>query len=409
MKRLRLLVVLLLFGSLTASSQVRWWGIYDFEVKKGGADSRPDLNGLPNSFTQLNVGQFQLFMDADISKTISATTMFSNTPPRSFDLKNLEVHLAYVTFQNLIGDAVSVSVGKILTPFGRFSKRQLATDNPLIGQPCFYAYQLNVSPVIGYLDSAHVAGAAQQYGDRLTAMYTGGYYVGAEAFGSFLNGFAEYGAAVMNAPLSASSGDYNLDRGLAFHGRAALHPAIWSTLGVSYAEGSFLQSAWTNQYFDSKIAHIDRFKQSTVGVDLLLSYLYYELNAEYIFNRFDAPYIVLQGDYLYTNGLPHGLSMNLDSNELLLDLKIETSLCPGLYLALRYDKLAFGDIQDPNPVSSTYGRSIPWDHSANRYAIGLGYKPEHSVLIKLGYEKTNLDLTPKPDLDVVGCAVVVSF
>jgi hypothetical protein len=409
LKRKWLLAALFLFSSMTAWSQIRWWGIYDFEVKKGGTDSRSDLNGLPNSFVQLNVGQFQLFMDADISKTISLTTMFSNTPPKSFDLKNLEVHLAYVTFQNLIGNSLSISAGKILTPFGKFSKRQLATDNPLIGQPCFYSYQLNASPVIGYLDSAHVAATAQQYGDRLTAMYTGGYYVGAEAFGSLFEGFVDYDAAVMNAPLSSASADYNLDKDLAFHGRAAIHPAIWSTIGASYAVGSFLQSVWTNQYFDTKIAPITRFKQSTYGADLLLSYLYYELNAEYIFNRFDSPYIVLQGDYLYTNGLSHGLSLNLDSKELLVDLKLEAPFYPGLYLAMRYDKLTFSDIADPDPASSTYRRTIPWDRGANRYAIGLGYKPDRSVLIKLGYERTDLDVTPKPDLDVVGCAVVVSF
>lgn len=409
LKRKLLLVLLLASISLSASAQVRWWGIYDFEVRKGGADSRADLNGQPNDYVQLSVGQFQLFMDADLSKTISLTTMLSNTPPKSFELKGLELHLAYVSFNNLVGNALSISAGKILTPFGRFSKRQLATDNPLIGLPCFYSYQLNASPVTGYLDSAGRASTLSQYGDRLTAMYTGGYYVGAEAFGSFLDGFLEYDVAAMNSPLSSSVGDYNLDKELALHGRVALHPAIWGTIGASYAGGSFLQPTWTNQYFDSKIAPLPSFKQSTYGLDLQLSYLFYDLNAEYIFNRFRSPYIILQGDYTYTNGVPYGTSLNLDSNELLVDLKLEAPFYPGLYLAARYDKLVFGDIKDPDSRSSTYGRSITWDRGASRYAVGLGFKPDHSVLIKLGYERTDLDVTPKPDLDVVGCAIVVSF
>jgi hypothetical protein len=409
LKRKRLIALFLFSCSLTASAQVRWWGIYDFEVRKGGVDSRAVLNGQPNDFVQLNVGQFQLFMEAELNRNISVTTMLSNTPPKSFELKGLEVHLAYVSFDDLLGNALSISAGKILTPFGRFSKRQLATDNPLIGQPCFYAYQLNASPVTGYLDSAGRADASKQYGDRLTAMYTGGYYVGAEAFGSLFDGLLEYDAAVMNSPLSSSVGDYNLDKDLSFHGRAALHLAIWGTIGASYAEGSFLQPTRTNQYFDSKIAPLNSFNQSTYGLDLLLSYLYYELNAEYIFNRFDSPYIVLQGDYTYTNGIPYGLSLNLDSNELLVDLKLEAPFYPGLYLAMRYDKLTFSDIKDPDIRSSTYGRSIPWDRGASRYAIGLGYKPDHSVLIKLGYEKTDLDIDPKPNLDVAACALVITF
>ncbi len=395
--------------SLTVSAQVRWWGIYDFEARKGGNDSRADLNGQPNEFVQLNVGQFQLFMEAELNRNISVTTMLSNTPPKSFELKGLELHLAYVSFNNLLGNALSISAGKILTPFGRFSKRQLATDNPLIGHPCFYSYRLHVSPVLGYLDSAGRASTATQYGDRLTAMYTGGYYVGAEAFGSLFGDLLDYDIAAMNSPLSSSVGDYNLDKDLAYHGRIAFHPAIWGTIGASFAEGSFLQPTWTNQYFASKIAPLNSFKQSTYGLDLLLSYLYYELNAEYIFNRFKSPYIVLEGDYTYTNGIPYGISLNLDSNELLVDLKLEAPFYPGLYLALRYDKLSFGDIKDPDARSSTYGRSIPWDRGASRYAVGLGYKPDHSVLIKLGYEKTDLEVNPKPDLDVVACAVVVSF
>jgi hypothetical protein len=315
--RKRLLILFVVCCSFSVSAQIRWWGIYDFEVRKGGAGSRADLNGQPNGYVQLNVGQFQLFMEGELNKSISVTTMLSNTPPKSFELKGLEMHLAYVTFSNLLGNALSISAGKILTPFGRFSKRQLATDNPLIGQPCFYSYQLNVSPVLGYLDSAGRANSAAQYGDRLTSMYTGGYYVGVEAFGSLLDDLVDYDLAAMNSPLSSSVGDYNLDKDLAFHGRVALHPAIWGTVGASYAEGSFLQPVWTNQYFDSKFAPLTSFKQSSYGLDLQLSYLYYELNAEYIFNRFKSPYIILVWDYTYTNGNPNGLSLNLDSNELL--------------------------------------------------------------------------------------------
>ena len=394
MKRKWLIVVFLFSCALPASSQIRWSGIYDFEIRKGGSDSQPDLNGQPNDFVQLNVGQFQLFLNADVSKTVSVTTMVSNTPTTTFDIKNLEVHLAYVTFNNLLGDALSLSVGKILTPFGRFSKRQLAPDNPLIGLPCFYSYSLNISPVTGYLDSAGNTRAQALYGGRLNAMYNGGYYVGAEALGSLFDGFLEYDAALMNSPLSATVGDYNLDKQLAFHGRAAFHPAIWGTLGASYAVGSFMQPTSTNQYFDSRIEPLTDFKQSTYGVDLLLSYLYYELNAEYVFNRFNSPYIVLEGDYSYVNGLKSGGAINLDSREYLLDLKLDAPFYPGLYLALRYDKLTFSDIVDPSLQSPTYGRTIPWDRSANRYAIGIGYKPEHGVLIKLGYEKTDIDINP---------------
>jgi hypothetical protein len=404
-----LISLLLFFCTFTLSAQVRWWGIYDFEIQKGGPASSPDLNSLPNNYLQVHVGQFQLFTEAEVSKSVTVMAMIANNPPKTFDLKQLEVRLACVTFNNLLGNALSICAGKILTPFGRFAKRQLAPDNPLIGQPLFFTYPLNVSSGTGYLDSAGSSNAQAQYGGRLNTIYNGGYYVGAEAFGSFLDGLTDYDVAIMNAPLSYAGGDYNVNKDISFHGRAAIHPAIWGTLGASYAVGSFMQPAWVNQYFDSWDAPVGSFKQTTYGLDLLLSYLYYELNAEYISNRFNSPYIVLKGGYLYDNGLKNGLSLNLDNQEYLVDLKLEAPFYPGLYMAIRYDHLMFDSIKDPASLSSTYGTSIQWGRNANRYAVALGYKPEHSILFKLGVERTEIDVHPKPNLDVVSCAMVITF
>jgi len=409
LKRLRLIALLLLSFALTGSAQIRWWGIFDFELQKGGKDSRSDLNGLVNDRTQFTTRQFQLFAEADVTSTITISTMIVNSPSRPFELKGLEFQLANVTFHNLLGEALSVSAGKIFTPFGRFVKRQLAPDNPLIGKPLFYTYPLNVSPVTGYLDSVGSFNAQSTFGARLNSIYTGGYYVGAEAFGSFLDGALEYDVALMNAPLAPIVVDYNVDEGLAFHGRVAVHPVIWGTLGVSYAIGSYMQSATQNAAFENRYRSVSQFDQSTVGIDLQLSYLYYELNAEYIANHFDAPYVIAQGVNAGTNGLSNATSLGLNSGEYFADLKIDAPFYPGLFLALRYDKLLSSDIRDPFRQSPTFGSSKPWNNAVGRYAIGIGYKPERSVLIKLGYETTDIDMKPKPNLDVFACALVVTF
>ncbi|HTY36362.1 MAG TPA: hypothetical protein VMH23_04580 [Bacteroidota bacterium] len=409
MKRARLITLLLVFCSLSAPAQIKWWGIFDFEFQKGGKESRSDLNGLVNDRPQFTTRQVQLFADADITKDISLSAMIVNSPSRPFELKGIEFQLANVTFHDLAGEALSISAGKIFTPFGRFTKRQLAPDNPLIGKPLFYTFPLNISPFTGYLDSAGALIAQNTFGSRMNSMYNGGYYVGLEAFGSFVQGTLEYDVALMNAPLAPIVVDYNVDNDIAFHGRVAVHPAIWGTLGFSFATGSYMQSSPQNLPFENKIGSVSQFKQSTFGADLQLSYLYYELNAEYIANHFGAPYILALGADAGNNGLAGATSMDLNSNEFFVDLKIDAPFYPGLFLAVRYDKLISSDIQDPYRLSPTFGASKPWNPDVGRYAVGIGYKPEHAVLLKVGYETTDISVNPRPNLDVFACALVITF
>lgn len=392
-----------------AAAQVKWWGIYDFEMLKGGADSREDLNSLPNNNLQINVHQFQLFMEADMDSSISITACLANSPLESPEFKEVTFQLAYVTFSNVLGDALSLSAGKIVTPFGLFAKRQLATDNPFVGYPLFFIYPQNVSPQTGYLDPGEVNAASAQYGGRLNTIYTGAYFVGAEAFGSFLDNLLQYDVALTNSPLSSTSSDYGVNNNPSVQGRISISPAIWGTFGVSYSSGPFMTPASTNQYFRDFFGSLGSYSQLTYGADATLSYLYYVLDAEYIFNRFKSPYIISNSYYQYISGLSQGTWLDLDSRELLIDLRIDAAFIPGLFLALRYDPVWFGSINDPDEQAKTFGKNITWNTNATLYAVGLGYKAAHSVLIKVDYQKTDFVETPKPKLDILGLAVVVSF
>ena len=234
-----------------------------------------------------------------------------------------------------------------------------------------------------------------------------GYFTGIEGFGSII-GLIDYDFACMNAPLSATNGDYNVDKGFAFHGRVAIHPSIWGTIGFSYAVGSFMQSSSVSQYFERYYAPLNSFDQSTYGADLLLSYLFFEINAEYIKNQFQSPYITYNSVYVYDSGFAGSYSRSLESQEYYIDVKLDAPFYPGLYLAVRYNALTFNNITGVL-ASSTNSSSIAWDQNVVRSAIGLGYKPDHRVLIKLGYERTSVDVQPAPDLDVWGCAIVVTL
>ncbi|HEY6953407.1 MAG TPA: hypothetical protein VI758_13445, partial [Bacteroidota bacterium] len=295
----------------------------------------------------------------------------------------------------------------ILTPFGAFARRQLSPDNPLIGNPLFFYYQTNVSPTSGYLDANGVLLSQSLYGGRLSTVYNGGYFVGVQAFGGFGENLFEYNIAVMNTPLCSPNTAVNLDKDAAFHGRVALHPFIWATIGLSYCIGSFLDHSNVNKFL-SDSGGTEQYQQRTFGLDLNLNYLYYELNVEYISNRFVAPYVVY--DYRfnppYISGLGHGSSLDLADNELLLDLKIDAPFYPGLFLAGRYNTLSFGNIVDP---SNSLRNSIPWDRNVQKYAAGIGFKPARGVILKVNYEHTAVEIAPRPNLDVVAAQLSVSF
>ncbi len=402
-------VLLCILLSSAAFAQLRWWGDYEVEALKGGRDSGYDLNGVPNQHIQFNISHFDLFLEADLTSHVWLTTDLANNPQDSPDFNRVSFNLAYVTVSNIFGNAFSISAGKILSPFGSFAKRQLPPDNPFIGYPLFFTYLQNISPETGYLD-VNEAASNSQYGGQLNTIYTEAYYTGAEVFGSFMDDFLDYGIAAMNSPLSSQASDFNVNDNLSFEGRIAVHPAIWSRLGISCATGPFMSPSDANQYFITNYGSLNGYTQTTLGADIRLSYLYYELNGEFIYNRFKAPYMVPAAGYSYfTSGLPPGTSLNLDSRELLLDLKVDAWFFPGLYFAFRYDPLAFGSITDPDRTSPTFGQSIPWSSNATRYEIAVGYKPVHGLIVKLDYDKTDVAAAPKPQLDVIGLALVASF
>ncbi|HLE33513.1 MAG TPA: hypothetical protein VJB38_12980 [Bacteroidota bacterium] len=407
MKRLLLFLSFLLFAAALAHAQISISGIYTFEIKKGGKDSKPKVNKVDNEFLQFNIRNLQLFLDASVADDISLSAKLASTK-RVGDAIGVDLELAYVTFSNIAGRALNISAGKTLTPFGTYTRRQLSPDNPLIGTPLFFYYSTNVSPASGYLDSAGVIWAETAYGGRLSTVYYGGYYTGLEVFGSFADELLLYDLAVMNAPLSSPNPGLNLDKEPAFHGRIAVHPAIWGTLGVSFASGSFLERGMTNSFLDWKWS-VENYKQRTIGIDVNLNHTYYEINAEYIVNNFHSPFIVPDSAWNYKSGLTGSSALDLESNELLVDVKIDAPFYPGLYLAARYNAVMFGSITDPDLESSAFGKSIPWDRDVQRFEVAIGYKVARSVLVKLGYQWTKVDVIPRPQLDVAAAQVSVSF
>lgn len=404
-------ILTIMFCSLSTDviAQVSFEGIVDVTAGKGGKDSRPGWNGMPNSFLGITIPQLRLFAQAQISDLVWVDAMIANEPIYP-DKSAVSLKLAYVTVADIIPQHLNIAAGKILTPFGSYPKRQLSPDNPFIGKPLFFQLPLAVSIRRGYLDSLGIAQSYSpygSYGDRLTSIYNGAYYTGVEAYGDIISELVQYDVAVMNAPLSSPSSDINYDEELAFHGRVSVTPAIWGTFGCSYAVGSFMLPDYSNAFLDASGGLTD-FKQRTIGADARLSYLYYELNVELLWNQFEAPYVVTTS-YPYKNGTLNGRSMNLDGTELLIDMKVDLPWSPGIYIAGRYDMLRNAEIVNPDPASSKYRLRGVWSPNVDRFAIVAGYKIAHGTLLKIGYEDTFIDIPSEPKLEVLSAMLVVRF
>lgn len=384
---------------MTSPAQVTWGAIFDFEFRKGGEGSSLERNELVDGNPQFSVHRFQLFLDAAVDDHVAFTAKLANNVVVQDDLKKIELQLAYVSFTDIAGRGLNVSVGRILTPFGLFAKRQLSPDNPFIGSPLYFQYQVNVSPTFGYRPTLT---RGDIYGG-LSTMYLGGYYTGVELFGTLFRETFDFDFALTNAPISSFRSDVNTNGGLSFQGRVGVRPAMFISAGTSLSYGAFMDESLENRFLED----LERYKQSSIGFDFTLDWQFYKLTGEFIYNRWNAPFIVI--DYIvsppYGSGLPSGAELDLVSREVLVDLKVDMPFLVGSYVAVRFNLLEFDTIEDPLNA----GSAIAWASGVRRYALGVGYRLTRTVLFKAGYEWTLVDTEPRPSIDVWGGQVSVVF
>jgi len=403
---LRLCVHFFFLSSLAITpliAQVSVSGIFDAEFRKGGDGSSFERNEFLTSHPSITAQRLQLFLDADLGEDVTFTAKLQNNEIYPYSLKTIELQLAYVTINNIFGQDVNFSIGRILTPFGQFAKRQLSTDNPLIWSPLYFQYSVKVSSSLGYRPNL---APGDPYGG-LSTMYRGGYYTGAELFGSLGEIPIAYDLAVTNAPISIFNSELNPAKTLSYQGRLSTYPWMWLEVGVSASYGPFMDEAlggFRQVVNDTVTWDLGRYKQTTIGLDVTVDWLYYRVTAEYIRNEWDSPFIVTT-TYPYTSGIPWRTSLKLSNNEYLVDIRVDIPYVVGLYLAGRFDLLEFDTINDPlNP-----GTSIRWDNTVRRYGIGAGYKLTRRMTLKAEYEWMDLTVTPKPYLNRWGMQVSTAF
>jgi len=392
--------ILILTLSLTAQVEIN--GSVDFEVASGGEDSKFISNEIASEFRRphLSISQLNLFVFAPISDAFTVNARIQWDTWGTGRLNKARITLAMLTYEPL-ESMISFSIGRYISPFGLYPKRQLAADNLFAHTPLAYGYFLNISETRGYWPKAGNSGIYLADDVGLTTVYFGGYNTGALFSWILVPELLNLDLAITNAAVSSQADHTNL-----FNGGGIIHlgfqPVIYWQQGLSFSYGTFMQRDDIN----SNLVGLEKFNQVVLGTDIILAHSYFELSGEFIYSMWKVPGFA-SGAFKETASGELG-KFNLENYSAYVDFKYEPPFFTGSYIAVRYDMLKF--LEFDHPATSSIITINPWDTDVIRYSAAIGYKFDRSVLLKLTYTDQKMDVSgEKPDLKAIRGILTVSF
>lgn len=389
-----------------AAAQLELSGSATFEVSVGGDDSRFIVNQINNSFRRLHLGIHKLnfFIFSEISENLFFNSRIQWDTWGSGRLNNPRITLAMLSYapENSV---FSIDIGRYISPFGLYARRQLDADNTFVNVPLVYGYFVNVSEFRGFWNSAGNTGTYGTGEDvGLPTIYWGGYHSGLRIRLDFVPDIFSWDVALANAAPTSPLDFTTFDNG-ALITRIGLQPLIYWQQGFSMAYGTFMERNEINQAYS--IGELQEFRQLLLGSDALVAIGHFELSGELVYTRWTVP--------AFTGGefrLNQDMSMtkySLESIGAYLDLKIEPPFLAGTYLAFRYETMIFPEYDPPETISTPIALN-PWDRDVTQLSAAVGLKLARDVLIKLAYSYMEIpDINPQPDLYTVRGTLTVGF
>ena len=393
---------IILILAVTVSAQVELNGSVDFEVAYGGKDSKFITNEVASEFRRphLSISQLNLFTFAQISDAFSINARIQWDTWGTGKMNQVRITLAMLTYEPL-ESAISFSVGRFISPFGLYPKRQLAADNLFAHSPLAYGYFVNVSETRGFWPKAGDSGIYLADDVGLTTVYFGGYNTGALFSWILVPELLNLDLAITNAAVSSQADHTNL-----LNGGGIIHlgfqPVIYWQQGISASFGTFMQRDDIN----SNLQGLEKFNQIVLGTDIILAHSYFELSGEFIYSMWNVPGFA-NGTFKESASGELG-EFNIDNYSAYVDFKYEPPFFTGSYIAFRYDMMKF--LEFDHPATSSVITKNPWDTDVMRYSAAFGYKFDRSILLKLTYTDQKLDISgEEPDLKSIRGILTVSF
>lgn len=143
-----------------------------------------------------------------------------------------------------------------------------------------------------------------------------------------------------------------------------LYASFDRSLDADVSRGPYLDGSLADT-LRSFGADVEAFRQQAVGFDTEVGYRHLKVVAEAVLNRWQVP------------GIRGGKAeaWNLDATGWYVEGKYTVS--PGLYVAIRYGRMDFSEVDDGN------GNQLSWDDPIQRWEYGFGYSFRDGVIGKV--------------------------
>jgi hypothetical protein len=288
---------------------------------------------------------------------------------------------------------IDLQAGRVPTVFGLFGRSGYSSDSPLISRPLAYAYLLSLRrdavPATaadllrmrgrGWL-SAFALG--NQTPDRgLPIVNTDTWDSGVQV--RVAHGPLEWAGSVTAGSLgSPRLRDDNGGRSWSSRATVRLHPSV--VVGGSASRGAYLSRSLATVVADG--GGIDRFHQRAFGVDVEVAGGPWLARGEVLTSRWDLPaFVDGTGDRAVSGHAAWS------------EIRLRTM--PGFDVALRVERLGFGDVSTPTSTE-------PWESPVTRFETGVAYVPIRNVRVKVDAQRNRRPLGGRVRHDTLFAAQV---
>lgn len=343
-------------GSNTAIAEVHVGALMSMVARNHDATLQSNRTNF--GITPFDAVTGRVFIDATVSDRLSAFMQwFAHNYDGAF------LYGAYVRYDHT--PSVHLEAGIIPTPVGLWPPRTYADKNPLVAVPAIYQYKTSVDGFGSLQTDPEAILTNRGRTKSAPIIYDFCWNTGVHAYVS--HGQFDFGVALLNGSLGLPKREivYNLPA-------AALHlnwvPSPYVTVGGWVSAGP-----WLSPDFEPALPAGDRvedYNQVIAGSLLQASAGHAELNAEFIINRFEHPFLG-----------------NLDNIGGYADIRY--SFAARWWAAARFDALSFSNLQSEGQEGQK------WDYPLVRLEAGIGTRLAERALMKAVTQITRYSDAPE--------------
>jgi hypothetical protein len=381
--------------------QIQINGEANFELSRGGEDSRWTLNEIPNDFHfwHLSIYQLNVFGSAVIDDEFFFDTRVQFDKWQTGTLNAPRIAQISATWRPSEA-GYSITAGRFISPLGLYPKRQLQSQTNVVNMPLAYSYYTQISETLGFWTPPPTGNQFATTDSGLTTAYYGGYLTGAMAEWVVVPNTLTLIGGITNTTPGSLQNYLNTDAWNVL-AKVQYKPSAMIDLGVGISTGNYMRRTSRN---DSVFTDANRARQTLIVADIVLADGYWEVSGEFLYSMWRTPKFA-RGRFI--QNVDRSLFMaDMANYGWYVDARYEPPFASGVFLTARWEGVRFADY-----VSET-GQRIAWENTfpSTRYTIGVGYKLSRGVQIKAAGSYQTLDNgAPKLDLYTVRAILSMMF